>query len=516
MRNKKDILFGDMKDNDDRAEVLKRSGKRMMYLAYLPNGDCIDADSLSSGVIRSNKYNCIYCGKSVGYVSNCERYDSHFRHGNFESCLTNNEERERKEREVRMVLSNRMSRYRSWWYNVFSSKYRQRCIKECIISSSEETDIVSSGDLSIVEPTSGRLFEAHPTGGRRTFADIYIDDKTNINFEMDNGGLMVCKEYDSMVMEFQYSSLSPSTVDVKCEIYGSLEGLVMFWFCDILRVDKVIKRYTSLTIDYHELRLYSGQPIGLSRVLEYSILNNYEKFIVILDNGDYLYRITSASLDRGYLRGSRISKHKYLDQLFKDECLVDSSSNLYDSSDTIVEEHQIANCAYREMFSDVLDRSYIVDLDVLIRYIDRQGLYELSLNDIVSKYHSVVHFLVMCVSYISGKDECVLAGLHKWLEYLRPEYVRSSVTTFGKYKGMKVIDLPSSYVIWVIEKSDVVLKGNKIRKDPYKALYDSYMVNVRRSFMSNLSSGRVERLKVFLSGVGVPPPSGGKARGFAP
>lgn len=437
----------------------------LMTLAYLANGQEIDAFELESGILRSNNYNCIYCGKYIRYVSKSKRTISHFRHNVDQSCITNTNNRAEIERRVRLVVENRRSVYRNWWYNAFDEQYKNKKINEL------------------------------DNNNRTTTIDIYIQHFTNYpNFLMENNQTMMNYNYNKMFMEFQAKPLSETTVLNKCEICNSHEDTVLLWFCDISAIQKRIKKYTTLINEYYEIRLFT-QPQGLATVVEQSIKNSYEKTMVILDNGDYLYKIIQAEFDTGdFIKCWRINKQDFVDQL-KNNNQINVDNERFTAPTTRIDEITQSNrFDYRSIFADIMHTHYTHIIDHILKNIDSKGMwYYANKCKVVNEFHSVVHFFVATFAIYTNYDNNIIQGIKLLMEKLKPEYVPKIKVNFGKYKGEYINQLPKGYIKWIIEQSHTV--EAKINKEPYKAIYDSYEENIERAFKKPISYRKKQIIK---------------------
>ena len=174
-----------------------------MIYAKLENNREINAEELSSGILRSNNYYCIYCGKKVSYVTGSDRSRSHFRHDRDKSCIsTFNKQDIDEQSEVR--YNNNKSEFYKWWQSLFLNSQIEY------------------------------KFENH-------IADIYLENPTQIY--LDNKSSIINNK--KLVIEIQHSNITKFDSKNRESFYRK-DDRELLWIFNISHIPHIIEHIITL------------------------------------------------------------------------------------------------------------------------------------------------------------------------------------------------------------------------------------------------------------------------------
>jgi hypothetical protein len=411
--------------------MLLNRNEKMNY-AYLESGREIEANQLSNGVLRSNNYFCLFCGKDVSYVSGSKNKMkcrmSHFRHKKEESCINDSGGLSRSDLEKRAEyrVSNKRSTFHAWWQSLFDVK---------------QIEVPFQPDRNHLNVT------------RRHVADVFLKSDNPIQLTLDNGQHLFKHSKNNLIIEIQHSNISVFDAQNRDTFYNT-DDQNLLWIIDISHIEHKIERITTLTQDTFRILFPGKQHNGLI-----NIICNCSRSEAVIDTGKYMFKIANTCLDIGFCNVLPMSKKGMLEQLCNqgfDVKIELCSEEHYDSQCVCDNERN-----YKQTIT-CLGLKHQVDVDEIFNMIEDipiTCLREQCENHAGDTFITYVDMIVSWLSIVSQKNRRVLSMLQVWAQNVKDVFYCKESLRFGKHRGVPLSNVPYSYLKWIVEK-DIVNDPN--------------------------------------------------------
>lgn len=380
----------------------------MMQYALLQSGREVNAIDLTNGTLRSNTYTCICCGNAITFVTGSYRTNAHFRHKTGESCI-HYSRYDSVAQDAKDRIENRKSKFHKDWQSLFTT-----------------------------DATEVKVHENNKTH----IADIYLQGSTLFNIETDNNTNLFDIPTKDLVIEIQHSHISVCDIKRREQFYVT-ENRSLVWIFDISHIHHQIEQYITVTQNKTRILFTRQQHSGLTNAVK-----TCKTSVILLDNGDYLFKIVDANLDSGLTTILPVSKTKFF------YCLRTSNNQVtvYHNND-ISFKREIRN--YKD-YIYALDEDIIVDIDEIVNMIEdipvcclREGCQMYANN----AYDTYIEMVTSWLGNISNHATLVQKILKIWINHIRRTYYATETIGFGKYKYVALCDIPSHYLKWLLEEN---------------------------------------------------------------
>lgn len=390
-----------------------------MKYARSETGREIYAMDLCHGQIRSNLYTCLFCGKSVSYVTGSDRANPHFRHKNDESCIYTSFSKKELEEQAELRISNHKSSFHKWWQSAFHKNNIEVKMKH---------------------------------DEKQHIADIYLESNTCIKLKTDDHQELLSTSIQRLVIEIQYSNISASDAKNR-DIFYNKHNQKLLWIVDISRYPHKIDKFKTLTQDKFRVIFPNKQHTGLS-----NIITNCKQSIILLDNGNYLFKLNRYIMDSGFASVSPLSRHGFLEQLSEQGFDINIASAT--KTNLIVSDSRNYS-----QYLTALETTRQVDVDEIINMIEDipvPCLREGHATYASKAYDTYIDMVVSWLGNVSNGNVLVFKILQMWIAHIKKIYYSHDRLNFGKYKNVPINELPQSYLKWLLEKDFVFDKDEKL------------------------------------------------------
>ena len=390
-----------------------------MKQATFESGQVVSANDLSYGMLRSNKYFCLFCGNNVSYISSTSNKVAHFRHRPDESCINEYSQKDIDE-QTELRAANIKSTFHKSWQAMFGSKQTEVHIQQ---------------------------------GNKLHIADIHLTfGAYPLQIKLDNGEDLFQEPVHNLVIEIQHSIILACDAKHRDSFYNINNKLL--WIFDISHILHQVDQITTLTQDIVRILFPREQHKGLVNVLQ-----NCVKSIVLVDTGKYLFHVKKANIDVGFMNVAPLSKASFLEQLYSWGALEIKRCHDLFTYEYILD---IANARNYKEFIEALDENYQSRINGMFNMMEDMPIsYFRNICKTLKYDGGYVHMIATWLGYISDHHVLVFKMFMKWINHTKETYYKERLT-FGRYQGSPLCDIPNSYLAWLLKEevleSDLLLK----------------------------------------------------------
>ena len=369
----------------------------------------VDAADLSYGSLRSNTYTCLCCKNAVSYVTGSERAKPHFRHKHDESCISHLSYKQIEE-QAEARISNRKSTFHTWWQLLFDKNNIEVRVSE---------------------------------GNKVQIADVYLNSERPFIIRTDTGENLFTRSTNNLIIEVQHSTITSNDAKQR-DVFYNTENRQLLWIFNIAHIPHTIDRFITVTQDKMRILFTKQQHSGLVNVAKHC-----NKSTILLDVGNYLFKIKDVCFDNGFTHVVPLSKKSFIEQLQAHNVTVNLDKYINTN-----EKYTFSERNYKT-FIDALDIRYQVDVDEILNMIEdipisclREGCQLYTHNE----YNSYIEMVARWLGNVSNSNPLVYKLLQQWISFIRKTYYSNDFLTFGKHKYEPICNLPQAYLKWILEE----------------------------------------------------------------